>query len=377
MKIHKLAFILLISLILPACSAGEIVSESGYAEVPSHIYEAVNDTLLIDAQVVGVSSDTALRTYIGNVQTLSQEKINSFLNQVGDSISQITDDQDGRYGYIFGGYGSRGSSFYYNSTASLWDVPPYMYFSYEVGAAVEWLGKYPIYYGQSDYDRNESLRLANFFEEPLNLSFAPIEEADAAIREALSILGLEDLVINRTLCLSSERLEEAVQYIIDNNWDMDGTGLSYPQKESWNESDECYIFEYYTAIDGIPMLYSLDTLSTSVYCYNQIIVYYNADGIIKLQIESPWTTEKVYQEYNQYVSAYEAMNLAKEKLENIIYEEKVVVTSIKLHYMYVQDGAQWLLVPVWQIKILQPNVWISDSFYYTYITIDARTGTEI
>ncbi len=80
------------------------------------------------------------------------------------------------------------------------------------------LKEYPIYTGQDDYNENKNKRLAFLFEEPVDLACGTAEEAEKAIRAALTALGLSDVVLNRTLYISHDRMVQADELMQSEEW---------------------------------------------------------------------------------------------------------------------------------------------------------------
>ena len=56
---------------------------------PTHIYEEVGESFLIDAEVSGPPEGVVPKVYRGHYKSFSKEEIDAFLEQVGDSVSEI------------------------------------------------------------------------------------------------------------------------------------------------------------------------------------------------------------------------------------------------------------------------------------------------
>ena len=146
------------------------------------------------------------------------------------------------------------------------------------------LKEYPIYTGQDDYNENKNKRLAFLFEEPVDLACGTAEEAEKAIRAALTALGLSDVVLNQHSV--HQPRPDGAGGRADAKRGMDGDiakgGL---QGRDWTEADDCYMFEFFCGVDGMPLSYQNWKRETTTYCGNDIQVWYDANGILS----SRWT----------------------------------------------------------------------------------------
>ena len=96
------------------------------------------------------------------------------------------------------------------------------------------------------------------FFEPVELSFATAEEAEAQVREGLATLNLGELKLNRTLYISHDRMAQAGEILQGDEWAVlakGGATATFPQWDDWDEGDDCYMFEFFSAADGVPMTY--------------------------------------------------------------------------------------------------------------------------
>lgn len=115
---------------------------------------------------------------------------------------------------------------------------------------------------------------------------------------------------------------------------------------------------------------------TATYIGSEIIVWYSASGIDFLSIEMPWDVGELVQEPEPIVSAEVAMDIVKEKMESILTFNNITYSNAYLEYQYRQDGANWVVFPVWTIKVsYQPKD--NTSILYTYVSVDAFTGKEL
>lgn len=127
------------------------------------------------------------------------------------------------------------------------------------------------------------------------------------------------------------------------------------------------------------MTYQSWKRETTTYCGNEILVWYDAGGVLSLQVEYPWVADEVAEEPETAVSAEEALQVVQNKIGNVITGQNQELQSLSLRYLYRQDGDTWLLIPIWEAAIYQtpkdPDSWMLPSC--TYVTIDAITGKEI
>ena len=206
-------------------------------------------------------------------------------------------------------------------------------------------------------------------------------EAEEAIRMALSALGLSDIVLNRTLYISHDRMAQADELMQTEEWSgsVKGGEISQFQGNDWSEADDCYMFEFFCGVDGIPLSYQSWKRETTTYCGNYITAWYDADGLLSVGVYYPWVADEVAEEPDQVISAEEALQVVQNKIGNVITGQNQELQSLTLRYLYRQDGDAWLLIPVWEAVIHQaskdPNSWVPESC--TYVTVDAITGKEI
>ena len=357
---------------LPEVSAPR---EEAVVADPTHIYEEVKKDFLIDAEVFGSPTGVIPKVYEGHCHAFTKEEIDAFLEKIGDGIASVDTDERTGGEHFYAGTCNSGAIFHEQYSEEK-DIIS-MVFSYHKEKA-ERYDRYPIYINQGDYDNNSGQRLAYLFEEPEDLSFQTSAEAEAEVREALAALGMEDLVLNRTLYLSHDRLIQAGEVLQGEDWGSSAGkgGVAYSLIDDWSEQDDCYMFEFFSGIDGIPLTYHSWKKEAISYCGNEITVWYNAEGIVSLQTAFPWMPDEVVEEPEQVLSAGEALETARGKLSNVVTGEETVLTKAMLQYFYIQDRDRWLLRPVWEFSIRRPSLW-GDGYMFDYVLVDAVTGEEI
>lgn len=384
-----LALVLALGLVLPGCQKPEpggdaqklpeasASREEAAATDPTHIYGEVKEDFLIDAEVSGPPAGVVPKVYRGHYKTFSKEEIDTFLNLVEDGIAEVLVDGIERKDYYYSGTCTSGGKFAAQANADGTTTTANFSYIREENKFFE----YPIYYGQEDYDSCKSDRLAHLFEEPTDLACGSAAEAEGAVREALAALGLPDVVLNRTLYISHDRMAEADELMQTEEWGgvVKGEEISQFQEGTWTEADDCYLFEFFSGVEGIPMTYQSWKRETTTYCGNEILVWYDAGGVLSLQVEYPWVADEVAEEPETAVSAEEALQVVQNKIGNVITGQNQELQSLSLRYLYRQDGDTWLLIPIWEAAIYQtpkdPDSWMLPSC--TYVTIDAITGKEI
>ncbi len=344
---------------------------------PTHVYGEVKEDFLIDAEVSGPPAGVVLKVYRGHYKTFSKEEIDAFLNLVGDGVAEVLMDGIEGKDYCYFGACTRGGTFAARANADGTTTTANFNYMREENRFI----KYPIYISQEDYDGCKNDRLAYMFEEPTDLACGSVEEAEGAVREALAALGLPDVVLNRTLYISHDRMVKADELMQTEEWEgvVKGNKISQFQEATWTEADDCYLFEFFCGVDGIPMSYQYWKRETTTYCGNDILVWYDADGVLSLQVDYPWVADEVAEEPESVISAEEALQVVQNKIGNVITGQNQKLQSLSLRYLYRQDGDTWLLIPVWEAAIYQtpkdPDSWMAPSC--TYVTVDAITGKEI
>ena len=344
---------------------------------PTHIYEEVGESFLIDAEISGPPEGVVPKVYRGHYKSFSKEEVDAFLEQVGDSVAEIRSDGIEGKDYCYSGACTSGGSF--STCANADGTTTTSDFSYN--RIKNKIDEYPIYIDQDDYNDSKEIRLAYLFEEPTDMACGTAAEAEEAIRMALSALGLSDIVLNRTLYISHDRMAQADELMQTEEWSgsVKGGEISQFQGNDWSEADDCYMFEFFCGIDGIPLSYQSWKRETTTYCGNYITAWYDTDGLLSVGVYYPWVADEVAEEPDQVISAEEALQVVQNKIGNVITGQNQELQSLTLRYLYRQDGDAWLLIPVWEAVIHQaskdPDSWVPESC--TYVTVDAITGKEI
>ena len=344
---------------------------------PTHIYEEVGGNFLIDAEISGPPEGVVPKVYRGHYKSFSKEEVDAFLEQVGDSVAEIRSDGIEGKDYCYSGACTSGGSF---STCANADGTT-MTSDFSYNRRKNKIYEYPIYINQDDYNDSKEIRLAYLFEEPTDMACGTAAEAEEAIRMALSALGLSDIVLNRTLYISHDRMAQADELMQTEEWSgsVKGGEMSQFQGNDWSEADDCYMFEFFCGVDGIPLSYQSWKRETATYCGNYITAWYDADGLLSVGVYYPWVADEVAEEPDQVISAEEALQVVQNKIGNVITGQNQELQSLTLRYLYRQDGDAWLLIPVWEAVIHQaskdPDSWVPESC--TYVTVDAITGKEI
>ena len=343
---------------------------------PTNFYEEVQEDLLIDAEVKGTASGAKPKVYLGEMKVFTKEEIDDFLAWNGDAVSEVT--QDGLQGneMVYAGTCRSGSTFGQGSSEE--GLYPSI-FSYVNQERYERYNAYPIYSTQLMYEENEEHLITYLFTEPKDLSFATAQEAETEVREALATLHLGELYLNRTLYVSHERMAQAGEELQSEKWthEVKGRTAQYPQRDDWAEEDDCYMFEFFCAADGIPLACRGEKSNTVSYCPNSIVVWYTKDGIIDLEVIYPVTFVQVVEEPEQFISAGEALEVAKNKFVNILATQKRTIERVELVYVYWQDGTRWLLRPMWEVTVRQAATETVSFDTLRFVRVDAMTGDEM
>lgn len=353
---------------------------SGLAETvptdPNHVYEQVQENLLIDAEIIAPPDGVTPKVYVGEMKTFTKEEIDAFLAWNGDGIAEVTRDDTQDKGHAYAGNCQSGSTFALEYSLNNLYPSIFSYVNYDLNKRYSC---YQIYTTQFMYEQDTSLYIADLFAEPVDLSFATAVEAETQVREGLATLNLGELKLNRTLYISHDRMAQAGEILQGDEWSYEfkGTTVTYPQWDDWDEGDDCYMFEFFSAADGVPMTYRDWSSSAVSYSPNSIVVWYTKDGIIELNILHPWIFGQVAESPESIISAGEALAVAKAKYANIISSQNRIIESVNLAYVYRQDGGGWLLRPVWEVKIRLKATDTVPFDTFQYVGVDAITGEEL
>ena len=133
---------------------------------PTHIYEEVGESFLIDAEISGPPEGVVPKVYRGHYKSFSKEEVDAFLEQVGDSVSEIRSDGIEGKDYCYSGACTSGGSFSTHANAD--GTTTTSVFSYN--RRKNKIYEYPIYINQDDYNDSKEIRLAYLFEEPTDMA---------------------------------------------------------------------------------------------------------------------------------------------------------------------------------------------------------------
>lgn len=313
--------------------------------------------------------------YEAEPQRFSDEDINRFLSYCGDSIA-YSQEEDGSTSARYWGTTDSGKQFLRIESTG---YHPHVVFQYMDQEKYGTYSAYPIYSGEEQYENNTQFNVGWMFAEAKDFSFATAKEAEGAVRAALSVLGVSDLILLRTLYIDHNIMEAAgkklatePQYApIGETKENNG----YPIREDWSSADDAYMFSFGISVNGTPLATRFEVRDTSTYIGSQIIVWYSADGIDCLSVDMPWKVESA-QITADIVPPQVAIDVAKAKMEGILTIQDPTYSNACLEYQYRQDNNQWILFPVWTIKVTYQFA-DDSSEEYEYISVNALTGEEI
>lgn len=357
---------------------GEIVSQEPANTEPTRIVETVDDNFHIDAAVVDYPADGMAGVYAGSPKVFTKEEIEAFVNHCGSSIASVKEWDDGDMMY-YNGTCSNGYRFNYMRGLESVNHHPYAHFQYSAEHSAIY-GEYPIYFGEDHYYTNPKYTIGWMFTYPKQFSFATEKDAEAAVRDALKVLGLPELTLRRTLYIDHNIMEEAGKLLAtDENFaPIVGTeeNNGYTLRDDWSEEDDAYIFSFGISVSDIPLSYHFQAGDTANYCGTDIIVLYTKYGISNLSVNTPWSVGVEIKESAPIVPAQAALEIAIEKYSYDLSMKDKRIEEIRLEYQYFQNRDAWLLKPVWSIMI---SYTIERSFdrYYDFTNVDALTGKEL
>ena len=379
--VRKIILIALAASLISGLSAcGEQAEVSTAEPDPTYFYEEVREDILIDADVIRPGGDTVPRIYVAERITFSEEKVVAFLSALGDGVETVTYDAT-----------VDGVRTYYADTKAGCEI------AFSTSPDVETLNDCFAFYDLAyDYYYDAVLRSHSrskesntvepdnsyLYIEPREFSFGSVEQAEEQVRKVLATLGLHDLILEEILYMDHNTMaEEELRGAEIYNSIYGGYGETYKFKDSWTEVDDCYFFQFCTGIDGIATVKSLQSSPLLFIQPGYIQVYYNASGIVKLIAGYLWEATVVIEDSAAIVSATEAMDVIREKLNSVYYGHDVQVMEIALRYQVIQNYNAWKLSPVWEVLMCEKGVtgqWSGDTHdAYSYILIDAVTGEEM
>ena len=342
---------------------------------PTHIYEEVREDFLIDAEVSSFTGDGTVTIYEATPRLLTENQISDFLAANGDSVSEWTNTYDPERITGYTGITALNGKFWHGVyTVGLYPSS----LSYYNAQNERW-GNCHIYGGQQHYDNNAHYVFAHLFTEPKDFDFATAQEAEAKIRNMLSILGLDDLILNRILYIDHEILANEVTPILQTEeWQSGDKSGFVPTYDDWSEADDGYIFEFFVGVDGCPLLYQSPMTDTLPYHGASVRVWYQASGIVDLVVDgSPWTVGNSVETMAHCIPATEALATARVRLENTRSYTNTIIDKISGQYMYVIAGDRFLLRPVWVIYAKSTSIFYTEKSFSQYVIIDAITGDEL
>lgn len=361
-----------------------LLSKNSYQEQPvsmepTRIVESVNENLRIDAAVLGSPANGKAGIYTGAPKIFTKGEIEAFVEHCGGSITSVKESDDGDMMY-YNGTCSNGYRFAYMRGLEGVNHHPYAEFNYSNPERSRIYYEYPIYYSEYHYLTNSQNMVGNMFAESKDFSFATEAEAEAAVREALNILGLPELFLLRTLYIDHSTMGKVGQILATDERFAPITGAKenngYTLRDDWSEDDDAYMFSFGISVSGTPMSYLFDDCAvTATYCGSEVIVWYTKYGITYMTVNTPWTLGAEESAPESIVSAQTAMEAVKEKYGYDLALQDKRVEEIRLLYLYIQDRDRWLLRPAWVARISYGSAY-SDDHYYTSMYIDAFTGKE-
>lgn len=344
-----------------------------------HIEETVTDGFYIDADIIGYPVDGMAGVYTAEPKDFTKEVIEDFITHCGESIVSTKEWDDGSMVY-YNGECTNGYRFGYMWGLDGKNNHPYAEFKFYDTERYMTYYDYPIYTGEENYITNPKYTVGWMFTEPKEFSFATEEAAIADVREALTILGLPNLTLLRTLYIDHNTLAKAGELLAtDDNYAPivgapDNNG--YILRDDWSDEEDAYMFSFGISVAGTPMSYLFDDSGdTATYCGSEVNVWYTKYGITLLRVSTPWTLGEEESSREQIISAEAALEVAKEKYSYDLNMNDKKIEKIQLLYKYYQNRNQWLLRPTWTVWISYANEH-SNQRYYTFMYIDALTGRE-
>ena len=347
---------------------------------PTHIYEEAGENLLIDADVIRPEGNAVPKVYVAEFPEFTKENVDPLLAFLGDEVVSVLNEFTENQMYYYRVETKNGGDLIVHVNHDV---------NNKDGGFSYLIPEFDQCYNIADgYQRTKSGPASSeestmqLYTEPKVFSFATEQQAEEEVRKAFATIGLTDLVLENTLYLDHAVLEA---YEAENmaKWQEEykELGMTYTPKDAWTEEDDCYEFTFCCGVDGVPMIQEnlLTPISSISSCF--IGARCNSHGIVRLGASSSWKVGEVASTPERIVSALEAMETVKEKLNGVYLGHDVVVEEIALRYMPIQDKDRWLLTPVWEVLICEKDVYYQWADVTvderSYIHIDSLTGKEI
>lgn len=207
--------------------------------------------------------------------------------------------------------------------------------------------------------------------EAADLPFCTIEEALGDIRETLQALGYEGAQVQNIHSIDHKSMEEKeAQALEDEAYQREQeAGRRPPEKDSWTDEDDGYLFELRVELNGLPILCSTRVLpDDSTVAGGEAYAGYGSTGIEYLELGVLYRiTEKKAEPLLPYG---QILNILVERYNNLIVDSPTVVSDVQLAYYPIIENEQRKLLPVWAFKA-------ETGTTSQYIYINAIDGTEL
>ena len=317
--------------------------------------------------------------YSGEAIVYTQEDMERFLTAIGDGVAEHEHGRNEASDIVFD-KGTCVSRAEYRVTLP---PPPFPGSSlyYCKNDATQYYRSCSVYAAEWNFGKNIYRPADAMFREPKDFAFATAQEAEQSVRDALAVLGLEDLVCLRVRYVDHEGMRELGQLLSTDEMFAPMKGgpaenNGYPVKEDWSEADDCYVFIFGTGVDGTAMSYYSEDRTPYNYISSQIIVCYGAEGILSVDIDKPWKAGECLEGPKPLILPEDILEQATDFYANVLSYEAVCIEEIRLEYQYRQVRDAYELFPVWRVTVSSKGAY-SDLRYYEYMQFDALTGEEL
>lgn len=323
------------------------------------------------------SADWKPAVYWAEPLHFSEEAIKSFIEANGDSIVSDQEDESA-YRIFYSGITENGSEFIRQENT---EGHPYRVFQYWNEEKDKYYSSYNIYVREQAYNMYVQDNIKQLFTEKKDFSFASASQAEKIVRNMLESLGLSDLILLRTLYLDHEAMSKLGTILSTDEQFASIKGEltennGYPIKENWSDADDCYQFGFLINVNSVPLTYRNTTRDTGTYCGSEVTVRFSKDGIISLNVWTPWTIKEIAYTDVESVSAQDALEKAKDKLGQVLTYQDLVFEKVNLEYRYRQVKNSWQLHPVWVVTASHKMEYM-EGRNFEYVYIDALTGEEL
>lgn len=341
MKKYKITIITLgIALLL--CSCGKDVTKISSSEIPEHITKQLEENLNIDADII--------------IPKKNQSKV-----EVLEIESKVLNTKE-----II-------NNLYPNAVALYEDDD-----IYEDGMSTINMSDGNYYYDNKNeriYNRFFTEQKELLFPTTSNLKELKVEDSLEKAKSYLSHIGLNNTELSEYYVLSRSFLESQYNETKkENGWAEDVAAGREVLKEDWENEKGAYIFNFEVIENGLPISrLGYHTKDNEYIGGSSIQVCCSQNGVAFVSVDKNYSV-KALSGSKKLVGMERIIEGIEHKFSNLIIQEPITITKIRLIYQPQKIKATLYLVPVWEVGYLEECDGIIEK---GAIYFDAETGKEI